>query len=111
LPPRAYCQRGEKHQQHFVDEIAAVKNHRGRNGGKNGSPPDGVTAQTVGEQEQQKNQRRAERDRREPQRGFVEFDPNCAGHSARETAARRNEVSDRGVRSGRSGSGLVATIR
>ena len=56
-----------------MDEIAAVKNHRGRNGGKNGRPPDGVTAQTVGEQEQQKNQRRAERDRREPQRGFVEL--------------------------------------
>ena len=61
-PTRAQGQRGEKHQQHLVDEIAAVKNHRRRHGEKEGGPSCRALTEAVFDQEQQENQSNAERD-------------------------------------------------
>ena len=72
-PARAQSQCGEKHQQHFVDEIAAVKNHGRGNGNEERGPGQRVAAQTIREKEEQKNQRDSERNRCQTQRGVIEF--------------------------------------
>jgi hypothetical protein len=56
-----------------MDEVAAVENHCGRNGGEAGRPHHGIATQTIREEEQQENQSDSECDRRKPKRGVTEL--------------------------------------
>ena len=74
IPPGAADGReGEEHQQHLVDVVARVEDHRRRHGGQHAGDNRRAAAQAVGHQQQQKHHARAKEHGHDAIRRFAAF--------------------------------------
>ena len=93
-PPGGEREEGEEDQQHFVNVILAVEDHRRGDGRKDGRPNRGVPAEPIGDERQQQNEPQSERHGDQPQ-----FD---LGEMSEVRRARQPRDGQRGVEERRS---------